>query len=179
MHQTISPALNLRALRGKKDLFAHPYPMTQTQRGFTLIELIATITLMALVLTTAPAAYEKIRDAMSFRAAIADTTSALKRARVAAVLQGHPVELAVHLEQHQLHTPGEKTVSIDSRITLDMHGVISLSNPDLPVFRFYPDGSATGGSLTLTTPTGRAQRIEIDWFTGQLLLSHPPTEAAS
>ena len=36
-------------------------------RGFTLIELIATITLMALVLTTAPAAYEKIRTAMSFQ----------------------------------------------------------------------------------------------------------------
>jgi general secretion pathway protein H len=151
----------------------------QSQRGFTLIELIATITLMALVLTTAPAAYEKIRDAMSFRAAIADSTSALKRARVAAVLRGHPVELAVLLDQHQLQTPGEKTIALDPHIKIDMHGVTSLHNPDLPVFRFYPDGSATGGSLTLTTPTGRAQRIEIDWFTGQLLLSQPVAEAAS
>ncbi len=153
--------------------------MPQTQHGFTLIELIATITLMALVFAAAPAAYEKIRDAMSFRAAVSDTTSALKRARVAAVLQGRPVELAVLLDQHQLQTPGEKTVTIDSRITLDMHGVISLTHPDVPVFRFYPDGSATGGSITLTSPSGRAQRIDIDWFTGQLLLSQPPTEAAS
>ena len=137
-------------------------------RGFTLIELIATITLMAIVLAVAPAAYSKVRDAMSFRAAITDTTSALKRARVAAVLGGQPVELAVLLEQHQLQTPGEKTVTIDSKIKIDMHGVISLTNPDLPVFRFYPDGSATGGSLTLTNPAGRMQRIDIDWFTGQL-----------
>ncbi len=138
------------------------------QRGFTLIELIAAITLMAIVLAVAPAAYSKIRDAMSFRAAIADTSSALKRARVAAVLHGQPVELAVLLEQRQLQTAGEKPVSIDSRIKLDMHGVISLNNPNLPVFRFYPDGSATGGSLTLTAPSGRMQRINIDWFTGQL-----------
>ena len=143
--------------------------MTQSiHRGFTLIELIATITLMAIVLAVAPAAYSKVRDAMSFRAAVADTTSALKRARVNAILLGQPVELAVLLEQHQLQTPSEKTVNIDSKRKIDMHGVISLSNPDLPVFRFYPDGSATGGSLTLTAPSGRMQRIDIDWFTGQL-----------
>jgi len=148
-------------------------------RGFTLIELIATITLMAIVLAVAPAAYSKVRDAMSFRAAIADTTSALKRARVAAVLRGQPVELAVLLEQHQLQTPDEKTVTIDSKIKIDMHGVASLSNPDLLVFRFYPDGSATGGSLTLTNPAGRMQRIDIDWFTGQLQFKQTDADAGA
>ena len=144
-------------------------------RGFTLIELIATITLMALVLTTAPAAYEKIRTAMSFRAAVNDTVSALKRARVAAAIQGRAVELAVLPEQHQLRMAGEKIVAFDPSIRIDMHGVTSLHDANLPVFRFYPDGSATGGSLTFTNPAGRAQRIDIDWFSGQLRQSAPDT----
>ena len=157
-------------------LTKHAKPDAAKQGGFTLIELIAAITLAAIVLAVAPAAYSKIRDAMSFRIAVSDTSSALKRARVEAVLSGKPIELAVLLEQHSLQAPGQKAVNIDSRIRLDMHGVQSLNNADQPVFRFYPDGSATGGSLTLIAPSGKAQRIDIDWFTGQLQFSQPDAQ---
>jgi general secretion pathway protein H len=38
--------------------------------------------------------------------------------------------------------------------------------------RFFPDGSSTGGTITLTH-RGREQRVEVDWLTGHVRAVSP------
>lgn len=135
-------------------------------RGFTLIEVTVALAIVGLLLALTPLAYRKVHDTLSYRAAVNDVVSALKQARIEAILQAQPVELAIHLAEHRLEAAGQRPVRIAEAIRIDTH--TALRHDATPIIRFYPDGSATGGSISLVSPGGRSSRIEIDWLTGGL-----------
>lgn len=126
--------------------------------------------IVALLLAVTPLAYRKVHDALGYRAALSDVTSALKQARIDAILQGRPVEMTLRLDERRMDAPGQKTVRIPDGIRIDVRAALVEDGHGeaRPIFRFYPDGSATGGSISLISAGGRASRIEIDWLTGSL-----------
>ena len=44
--------------------------------------------------------------------------------------------------------------------------------------RFFPDGGSTGGSITITRPSGQGVRLRVDWLFGRIT-QEPPGEARS
>lgn len=136
-----------------------------------MIEVMVAFAIIALLLALTPVAYRKLHDTLSYRAAVSDVISALKQARIDAILHGRPIELVIRLDEHRLEGPGQKPTLIAEGIRIDTH--TTLRDDTLPIIRFYPDGSATGGSISLTSPGGRSSRIDIDWLTGGLTQTTP------
>lgn len=150
-----------------------PYPWRGLS-GFTLLEILVSFAVLGLMLAVTPMAYHKVHEALGYRAAVTDLTSTLKLGRTTAILGGRPVEVSLNLGSHSVHMPGQKPMHIASNIRLDVQAVVRTDEQGqpTPVFRFYPDGSASGGTITLTSSGGRSTRIELDWLTGSLRQVH-------
>lgn len=142
---------------------------TERHRGFTLIELVVVLALGAMVLLVLSPRLEALLDAVRYRSVVQDTLRTLERARMQAVIQGQRSVVSVDVAQRQLLVAGQPVLSLPEAVELDVTGVADLSQAQPSLF-FEPDGSASGGRLTLSTG-GRVSRIELDWLTGQITFS--------
>jgi len=48
-----------------------------------------------------------------------------------------------------------------------------VQTPERGAIRFYPDGSATGGSIQLLRPGGAGVRLRVDWLLGTIRQEAP------
>lgn len=142
---------------------------TERQRGFTLIELVVVLALGAMVLLVLSPRLEALLDAVRYRSVVQDTLRTLERARMQAVVQGQRSVVAVDVAQRQFLMAGQPVLTLPDAVELDVTGVADLAQSQPSLF-FEPDGSASGGRLTLSTG-GRVSHIELDWLTGQIVLS--------
>ena len=139
---------------------------TDRHRGFTLIELVVVLALGAMVLLVLSPRLEALLDAVRYRSVVQDTLRTLERARMQAVVQGQRSVVAVDVAQRQFLMAGQPVLTLPEAVELDVTGVADLAQRQPSLF-FEPDGSASGGRLTLSTG-GRVSHIELDWLTGQI-----------
>jgi prepilin-type N-terminal cleavage/methylation domain-containing protein len=111
-------------------------------RGFTLIEMLVVLAVMGLVSGIAFPAVERSIAHMQFRLAAADIEAGLRAARAAAIAGGAPVAYVAA-------SPGG-----NAEVELPRGGL-----------EFYPDGSASGGTVSVTGAK-RVVRFAIDGATG-------------
>src|SRR3546814_693905 len=91
----------------------------------------------------------------------------LRYTRAAAIHTGEPRVLALDVDAANWHT-GQREGDLPGKPTLD---VLTAAQEQVRAgearFRFFPDGSSTGGSITLSK--GNAQwRIDVLWLTGAI-----------
>ncbi len=134
--------------------------------GFTLIEMLVVLTLVALVMAIIPSVRGGLSNA-ELRAAADRLVDQLRMARSAAIAQGVATEFVLDPANRLYRLSSESQVytlpSVVQR--LDAAG---LSKADRLVrVRFAPDGSATAGRLLLFHGS-RSASITIDWLTGNV-----------
>ena len=135
--------------------------------GFTLLELLVVLAILAVLIAVVPTAVAGL-PAIRLRAAAAAFGETLRQAHDDAVSQGHAVDVAINTRQHSYVASGLPTVAlppvverIDAR--RDGPGV----QDELTNFRFFADGSATGGTIMLRHGQRRAT-IVVEWLTGRV-----------
>jgi prepilin-type N-terminal cleavage/methylation domain-containing protein len=69
-------------------------------RGFTLIEMMLVVGIMAIVLAMGLPAMVRVLDREPLRQAVSDVVEALSHARALAILQGRPSEMAINGDYH-------------------------------------------------------------------------------
>jgi general secretion pathway protein H len=94
---------------------------------------------------------------------------ALKRARNAAISGRKETPLTFDLETRTITLAGEpKPFQLPPKLDLQLVTVQQeLSSDKVAAIRFYPDGSSTGGRVTV----GQGDRkfeIDVDWLTGRV-----------
>ncbi len=142
--------------------------------GFTLIELTVLLVIMVLALGLVGLNINNGQSATGLKAAARELAANLRHARTLAMLERREATLTVDLDSNQYWLDdGSKLRAIDKAIGLKLDTAqkeqLSASQAG---FRFFPDGSATGGRVTLNNQASE-WRIDINWLTGHVALSTP------
>lgn len=148
-----------------------PPVRTATRRpasGFTLLEILLVLAILAIgAALTLPALVRP--SGTELRTATGSVAAGLRRARDAAVNTQHPTTLSVDLPARQFRVSGEAGYrQLPPRIALSLFTARSqLEDERRGRIRFFPDGSSTGGRVTLSSGE-RRYHVDVDWLTGQV-----------
>ena len=143
-----------------------------SQGGFTLIELVVVIALLALVAAIAVPSAGRLMDLSSPSDDVERLAAALRQARMAAMVEGRPQNVFIDPARRQWRH-GKDVGTFDS--------IASITTAVPPVGRrengmssivFLPDGSATGGRIALGDGHRRLN-VTIDWLTGNVAIAGP------
>ncbi|MEL6209658.1 MAG: GspH/FimT family pseudopilin [Pseudomonadota bacterium] len=149
---------------------------TQPDAGLTLLEVLAAVTIAMLLLLAlpglggGPGPHEQ---------AVRLVVSTLSEARAAAIAERHPVRVIFNLESRQLERraeplgiggpiPEPAVAALPEEVDLIVDSAtLVAAGPNRPAIVFLPDGSASGGQITLVTGE-RRDTVRVRWLTGAL-----------
>jgi general secretion pathway protein H len=147
--------------------------------GFTLSETLVVLTLLAIVTTGAatwiarrPSGADSL-DAMADRAAVL-----LRTTRAKAILRRRPAEVIFDPDGRRLISDdGESSLFLSGTINASALGTTSDGSRGEVRFLFLPDGSSSGGGLTLRSGGGTVE-ISLSWLTGTVQISREGNNAS-
>ncbi|PKM15770.1 MAG: type II secretion system protein GspH [Gammaproteobacteria bacterium HGW-Gammaproteobacteria-2] len=147
-----------------------PRTLHRVSRGVSLIEVLLVVGLLALALGLFSGMLGSGLDGLRLRNASKELAAQLRYTRAAAIHTGEPQVLALDVDAAHWRT-GRRQGDLSGKPTLD---VLTAAQEQVQEgearFRFFPDGSSTGGSITLSK--GKASwRIDVLWLTGAIRLS--------
>jgi general secretion pathway protein H len=139
--------------------------------GFTLLELLAVLVIAGLLLAVAPPMFSSLLPGLKIKSAAQQLVSALHQTRRLAISRGSPQRLELDAEERTVHGAGsgntfalpdfaviEATVAESQQRSASRAGIA-----------FFPDGSSTGGRISLAH-AGRTYQVNVDWLTGRVSL---------
>jgi general secretion pathway protein H len=136
----------------------------EAQAGFTLIEVMAVMMIIALLASIAIGT-SRGTGRGQLKALALETADLLRRQRLSATLTGSRREIFVDGDGRTLFGEGRKSVKVPDDVVLDVLGVADRSNARRSIVRFEPDGSSSGAALRVSRD-GFGYEIRVNWFTG-------------
>lgn len=140
-------------------------------RGFTLVELLIVLVIGGLMLSVVPPLFSKGVTGVELRAAAREVAAALRYARSRAINRHVESTVTVNLADKRYEISGRRgtrTLPQGADIKLDTARSQTRSQTT-GAFRFYPDGSSTGGQITLSSGPLRYV-VDIHWLTGRVAI---------
>ncbi len=138
------------------------------QQGFTLLEILLVLVLMVMAAGLVLPALLNSGSAQ-IRSAGRMVAAALQRSREYAINQQRPVTLVVDVNQRLLEIPGQlRARRLAPELILEVFTARSeLLDEARAGIRFFPDGSSSGGRITMSAGPVQAY-VDVDWLTGQV-----------
>jgi general secretion pathway protein H len=144
-------------------------PIVDRCAGFTLIEVVAVMLIIALVASLAVTMTTGTGRGR-LKAVTLETAALLRRERLGAVMTGRERRVSVDGEQRVLVGDGGDVVAIPRDVVLDILGIDALWSGRQAVVRFLPDGASTGAVLKLSREKAEYE-IRVNWYTGGVAIS--------
>lgn len=139
--------------------------------GFTILELIVVLVIMvAAVAITGPNFFRGL-SSLQLKAATRDIASALRYSRSQAIFSADESEFRLDVNKNFYRVSGkEKIYRLPDSIQLKLITAESeIAGDEEGTIRFFPDGSSTGGRVTLEIDD-RKRHVDINWLTGQVIM---------
>ncbi len=165
------------SFKEKKPGHFHCVPVALHQnKGFTLLELIVVLFIVVLGFSAISINLSSGNDAAALKAAARDIVSALRYARGQALISHQEITLTLDLGTNSYTVSSrDKVYAIPKAIKVTVVTAQSEINDEgRGNIRFFADGSATGGRITLARGNA-AWQIDINWLTGQIELNDTDT----
>lgn len=138
------------------------------RRGFTLIEMIAVLMLVALVAGAVAFSLGSNLKGVKTKAAVRDLTAAMRFTRGLAIVQHQQRALEIDVDARTYQAPGRPLVELPEGLDMKLLTAASEQTGDSKgLIRFFPDGSSSGGRVTLKRGD-HEWRVEIAWLTGEV-----------
>jgi len=146
----------------------------RAQAGFTLLELMVVMALMALLLGLVLPGLLHSWERESNRATLREFTTTLRAARSEAVTRGIKVRLFLDLKTGRYRLEGSNREGALKGVNL-IDAQLVWQNPEKNqgYIAFYGDGSSSGAKLVLVEPTGRRYLMEVEPITSKVSLRSP------
>ena len=142
---------------------------TEDSAGFTLLEMMAVMLIIALASSLVIAATPGTGRA-GLKAITLQTAAMLRRERVGAILGGRTMRVALDGNRRVLIGDGGGRVAIPSDVVLDVLGTDALWGGRLAVVRFDPDGASSGAVLVYSREEA-GYEIRVNWYTGGVAIA--------
>ena len=136
--------------------------------GFSLLELLVALTLVSLLLAVAVPALV-VPPGVQLRSAADLVATGRRQARLTAIREQRPVALVRDVDARARQGEGlrkVRTLPDDVRLEL-FTAQRELVGAKRGGIRFYPDGTSTGGRVTLTREGLRVE-VDVEWLTGRI-----------
>jgi prepilin-type N-terminal cleavage/methylation domain-containing protein len=136
------------------------------KRGFTLIELVVTLFVLALAVGVAAPSIARGVDTVRTRAEAAGIATFLRAAREHAVTRNRAYEVRVRTDEGLVELRSGDAVSATRRLAPGLR--VTADPPAARVITFLPQGLSSGGRLRVEMPGRRAYLISVDPLTGRV-----------
>lgn len=142
------------------------------ETGFTLLEVIIVLALGALIYATVLSVPFGKASAADLKAAARSLASGLRTAQSTAMATRRDALLTVDMESREYLASGEQQAhTLPKSIELKLYTAqTEVTSERRGSIRFYPDGSSTGGRITVSSGE-RKYLVDVDWLTGRVAIN--------
>jgi general secretion pathway protein H len=143
--------------------------MKRRVTGFTLLEVIIVLALGAVIYAVVLAGPFAKASAADLKSAARSLASGLRTAQTTAMATRRDALLTLDMDSREFLATGEGQAhrlpdNIDVKLFTAQTEVTSAKRGSI---RFYPDGSSTGGRITVAAGE-RKYLVDVDWLTGRV-----------
>ena len=136
--------------------------------GFTLLEMLAVILLIGIAVAAVSVSVSQGLASARVRAASGELAGALRATRAQAIVRGQEQHFDVDTRANRYDGAKRHDVQLPSGLRVS----ITSAKEDQPNdhtgrIRFFPDGSSTGGRITLRSGQ-REWHVNVSWLTGEV-----------
>jgi general secretion pathway protein H len=146
-----------------------PASTADTRAGFTLIETVAVMLIIALVASLALTVTRGTGRA-GLKAVAMEATALMRRERLGAIMTGRDRHVSLDGESRTLVGDSGDRVAIPKDVVLDVLGADELWSGRRAVVRFGPDGASSGAVLRLSREKAEYE-IRVNWYTGGVAIA--------
>jgi len=134
-----------------------------------LVELLVVMVIAALLLSVIPPLFSAAVPGVQLKGAARELAAALRYARGRAVVGQQTAALLLDVEARQYRVTGrERIYALPKSLELELFAARSeQTTGNSGGIRFFPDGSSTGGRVTLKAGE-RSYKVDVDWLTGRV-----------
>ena len=145
--------------------------MSRPARGFTLLETLLAVAILAIGAALAAAAVTGGFRGMELRSTAKEMAAQLRYTRARAIATGQPQRFVVDPDARTWTAPNGRDGEIPARLSVAFTGAREVApEQGQGAIQFFPDGAATGGRITLSLDDA-AWRVDVAWLTGEVTVS--------
>ena len=143
----------------------------RSEKGFTLLELMVVLVIGVMLFSLVPPLLSGVGLTTELRGAGRQLVAGLRSARSQAIARQSEAVLAIDLEERYFGVTGNpRRYPLPKAVALELFTAESERLDDSAgAIRFFPDGSSTGGRITLSDER-IAYEVDVDWLTGRVRL---------
>jgi general secretion pathway protein H len=139
-----------------------------SQRGYTLLELLVVLAVLALVSAIATGYVPTDRGSQRVKLEADRLETDLRSARSTAIFRGETVAFTVDVAQGSWRYDGKASHAVPRQIRLTLFTGRQLQNGDaVGAIQFFPSGASSGGHVIMLSE-GHTAQIDVDWLTGRI-----------
>jgi len=139
--------------------------------GFSLIELLVVLAVMGFALVLIVGYKAPWSSALGLEGTASELASGLRLARSQAIADNQPVAFSLDLAGHRFRVGGEAPRGLPPKLSIALMTVTGEKrNATTGDIRFNPDGSSSGGRITLADGSRRVA-VGVDWLTGRVTVA--------
>jgi general secretion pathway protein H len=146
---------------------------TGREAGFTLIEIIVVLAVLGFALALIVGYRPPWSSGLGVRGTAAELASGLRLARSEAISRNRPITFKIDLSDHHFQIGTSVVRPLPARLSIALLTVAGEQRGTTGDIRFNPDGSSTGGRISIADGTQRIA-VGVDWLNGRVSVANVP-----